>query len=260
LRKSLVGEQFFRITVDGKTTGFLAIEQSEFVWDKRPGVRIAERGWTFEADGRARSLDHVVFLSNDLVNERWKTNASTLVPGAAALPGHLEVSLEEGLRTKDVLLSSQAYAIGQPTVENPALKLPSSYISRGLMRLLPQLVKDLERPRRMAFTTFDHLRTDLVVRVVEIKGQGEPPGDAGRGKVFRIDEREGLASEPSSLYVDEVGRILSTRQGRVTMLHSTRQEMERELGARVDDANRKMSLLESTYSKDEERFRRANGP
>ena len=112
----------------------------------------------------------------------------------------------------------------------------------------------------MAFTTFDHARADLVVRAVELKGAGDLPSGTTRGKVFQIDEREGLASEPSSLYVDQTGKMLYARSGKVVMTPAGREEMERMLGGRVADADRQMTQLEKSYSKEEARFRRGGGP
>jgi hypothetical protein len=223
-------------------------------------VRIAERGWTFEPEGRARSVDSVAFLGNDFSDERWRTRVTTLVPAAAGLAAFLEAGIEEGLRSKDVLVSSQSYSYGRPLVENPALRLPRTYLSRAILRLLPRMVKDLGAPRRMAFTMFDHTRADLVMRIVEIKGAADLPTGAAGTNAFRIDEREGLAAEPSSLYVDATGRLLHAQSGKTTMTPASKEEMERIFGRRVAEADRQISQLEQAYAKDEERFRRGSGP
>jgi hypothetical protein len=108
----------------------------------------------------------------------------------------------------------------------------------------------------MAFTMFDHLRGDLVVRLIEIKGGDSPTGLAVRGKSFLIEDYEGLASEPSQWYVGEDGKILFARHGKTTIKPVEQKELERSMRSRVADADRKIGELEKAYREDEERFRR----
>ena len=169
LKAALIPSQYFRVENEGGE-GFLVVEEGEYVFDQRPGVRVSERGWTFDRDGRAQSFENILFLSLDQQNEKWQTKTTTLVAAEGKQPEHLEGTDEEGLREKDVLLSSQSYALRMPKAENPAVRLPRSYLSRALTRMLPALLQDREKPRRMAFTTFDHLRADLVILLVDIKG------------------------------------------------------------------------------------------
>ncbi|MBI5762380.1 MAG: hypothetical protein HZA51_02515 [Planctomycetes bacterium] len=257
LKKAVSHPFFLRLEMAGKASGFISIESSEYVLDKRPGIRILERGWTFESGGQARSIDNSMFLSWDRQNERWISNHFTLIESSGQAANRLECSLEEGLRIVDRLSSGQSYSCGMPASQNTALKLPKSYLSRALVRLLPRLVDNLATPRRMAFTTFDHLRGDLVIRIVEFKGEcPAPEGAAAKGKVFRIDEQEGLASEPSSIYVDAQGRTVFVKAGRLTMRPAERDALEREMGTRVAESDRKMSEIGSRYAEDQGRFDR----
>lgn len=273
LKKAVVPEEFLKFETDGQTIGFVAIYQAETVWDpspkkdddaqsKRgyPGVRIRERGWTFEKDGRARRLQNSMFISNDLRHERWKTSVTTLVPAAGNRPDYLDVVLEEGLRTDDVLLSNQAYSMDAPAEANPALTMPETYIPRAIIRLLPRLIGDLEAPKKLAFVTFDHAKAGLVARVVECRGEDKTSGVASAHGVYRLDDREGLAADPSQLFVDSNGRTLLVKAGPLTMTPVEGKELEKLFGARIDAAQKRMAELEEAYNKENQRVGRKPVP
>lgn len=256
LKAAIIPRQYFRVET-GSGEGFLVLEESEFALDKQAGVRVSERGWTFDRDGRSQSFQAIMFLGLDQQNEKWQTVTQTLVPAAGAQrPEYLEGTDEQGLRDKDLLLSSQSYALRIPKAENPAVKLPRSYISRALWRMLPALIQDREKARRMAFTTFDHLRADLVVLLVEIKGSVSPPGEAVKDKSFLIEEYEGLASEATRWYVGADGRILLAKRGKTTIRPAEEKELEKAMRGRVAEADRKIAELEKAMREDEQRFQR----
>ncbi|MEK6643411.1 MAG: hypothetical protein AABZ08_05835 [Planctomycetota bacterium] len=256
LKQALVQPYYLRMEMGGRAVGFVAMESSEFVLDKRLGIRMLERGWTFDTGGRARSLDHSMFLALDFQNERWRSNSFTLIEATPQAGGRLECALEEGLRIQDRLSSGQSYACGAPATQNAALKLPKTYLSRVLVRLLPRLVKELDKPRRMAFTTFDHLRGDLVILIADFKGERPLPSGDSKGKTYRIDEYEGLASEASSLFVDAEGKTVFVQAGKTTLRPAEKDELEREMAARVADADRMISEIGQRYSEDQDRFKK----
>jgi len=262
MRKAIIPEQYLKIMLDGAPIGFVRIQQGPGTSKGNDGIRIRERGWTFESDGRIRRLQSNMFVSFDRHSEKWKTSVTTLVPAEGMRPAYIENALEEGLRTQDVLLTSQAYQIGQPVTENPAREVPDTYVARALVRMLPQLIGDLSRPRWLAFVEFDHQRVDMVLRVVELKGVGNPTAGAMRDKAYRIEQREGLAGEPSILYVDEEGRVLMVKAGRLTMLPAKAAALEKLFEARVTAADREMARLEKEYEDRQRRFvprRRSKG-
>lgn len=266
LKKAIVPEEFLKFESEGRAIGFVAVYQSEGSWEPGgtsgaanrgyPGVRIRERGWTFEKDGRARRLQNSMFVSLDLKHERWKTSVTTLVPSSGNRPEYLEIALEEGLRTDDVLLTNQTYSMGAPTEANPALRLPETYISRAIIRLLPRLVDDLAQKKSYAFVTFDHGRAGLVARVIECQGEETASGIASKDGVFRLDDREGLAADPSKLYVDASGRTLLVKTGLLTMTRVEGKEVSRLFADRIDAAQRRMADLEEAYNRDDARVGR----
>ncbi|MFH1417773.1 MAG: hypothetical protein ABII12_05735 [Planctomycetota bacterium] len=264
LRQALVPQQFLQVRLDDRVVGVVSIQQEAYTRERRvgkhvqrePGIRIRERGWTFHEDGRAVRTQTAMFVSSDLLTERWKTSVTTLLPADGAMPPRLENTWEEGLRSGDVLLTSQARSLGEPPKQNEAIRVPKTYISRLFVRLLPRLLDDLAKPRHLAFTTFDHQRTDLIVRVVELKGQDTRPDRRFGGKAYRIDEREGSAGEPSSLFFDETGRLLMIRTGNLTMLSSDRDDLERQFADRIAEAEEEMARLEAAYEQDQQRFRK----
>lgn len=255
IKSALIPSQYFR--VDGGTDeGFMVRETGEYALDKLSGLRVAERGWTFGRDGRAQSFENSMFMSLDQRNEKWQNRTQTLVPAISGRGEYLEGTDEQGLREKDLLLSSQTYALRIPKAENPAVKLPRSYLSRALWKMLPSLLPDRDKPRRMAFTIFDHLRADLVVLVVEVKGTVSPPGEPISGKAFLIEEYEGLASEPTRWFIGADGRILLAKFGKTTIRPAVEKELEKSMRERVAEADRKITALEKAMREDEQRFQR----
>ncbi|QDV91453.1 hypothetical protein RAS2_25520 [Phycisphaerae bacterium RAS2] len=249
LHAALLEDELLRITHSGKTIGFIRVQQVAEPFEKREGVRVRERGWTFEPDGRIRRIQNSTFLSDDLKYERWRTSITTLVPRRSDAPQTLEVVLEEGLRTDRYLLSNQCYDILAPAVENPSLTLPKTFLPRALVRMMPRLVDDPAKKQRLGFTYFDHRKADLVLRVVDFHGPVDsiPEGAVvtGSSRVFQIDEREGLASNPSELFVDDKGRTVLARVGKLTLTPTTAKEMEEMFLSRVTAAESAMTELEA---------------
>ncbi|GMU33376.1 MAG: hypothetical protein AMXMBFR20_12480 [Planctomycetia bacterium] len=254
LRRAIVPEEALQFEYKGKVIGFVLLRQSEDVRDGKPGVAMKERGWTFEADGNARRLQTNMFLSFDLSSESWKTSVTTLVPEQRDRPTYLEVTLEEGLRAGDILLSNQSYSLNQPATENPPTKLPATYISRILARMLPRLVSEISSQKILAFVTFDHSRAGLIAKVVDFKGKSELPTGAARGPVFRVEDRERLAANPSAIFLNEKRQAVLIEAGDLKMTPTTAAAMEKQFGSRIVEAEARMAELEASYNKDAERF------
>jgi len=259
LAKAVRPEEYLEVKIDGESVGVVIIMQGTHTWRNRQGVRIQERGWTFDKSGQVRRLQSTMFLSGDLRDERWKTSVTTLLPAEGDKPERLENAWEEGVREADILLSNQTYRLSEPPQENPSLRLPKTYVPRVLTRLLPRLIGDLSKPAKYVFTAFDHQKAGLTLRIVELKGASELPEGAGPDKVYRIDEREGVA-EPSSLYVDETGRLLFMRSGGLTMRPAPREELEKRFADRIDAAEAAMARLEKQYQESQDRFMKSRPP
>lgn len=254
MRKTIDKESYYRLEIDKKAAGFIRIARGETTEKNRQGLGITERGWTFAEDGSVRRLQTNMFISYDLGMERWKHSLTILFPAVGATSPRLDVAIEEGLRETDVLVSSQLYQFNVPATVNQPVHLPPAYLSRALVRLVPQLLTDLDRPRLLAFAVFDHRRADLVFRFVEIKGRSRLPTGGGPATVYRIDESEGLSGVPASLYVDENGRLLLMESGSLRMSPATRRSLERRYDARMTAAERAMADVERAYRTDQRRF------
>jgi hypothetical protein len=259
LVKAARPEEFLEVKIDGESVGVVIIQQGAHAWRDHPGVRIEERGWTFDKNGQVRRLQSSMFLSGDLRDERWKTSVSTLIPAEGDKPERLENAWEEGVREADILLSNQTYQLSEPPHENPSLRLPKTYVPRVISRLLPRLIGDPSKPARYVFTSFDHQKVGLTLRIVELKGPSEVPEGAGPDKVYRIDEREGVA-EPSSLYVDDTGRLLFMQSGKLTMRPAPREELEKRFADRIDASEAAMARLEKQYQESQDRFMKSRPP
>lgn len=256
MEKAVGPDEFLEIRMEDEPIGAVRVERSEYTWEKRLGLRVRERGWTFEPDGRICRSQTTLFVGYDLRSERWKTSVTTLIPAKGDQPENLENTWEEGLRDGDVLLSSQAFQLGQPATENPALRVPPTYAPRAVVRILPKLLDDLSTERTLGFMVFDHQRAGLVLRTITMKGPSQlPVGASVKGKVFRIEEREGVAAAPSNVYVDDSGRVLRIETGKLALVPVEAKDLEARFGKRVADAEEKMSRLEEQYQTAQERFR-----
>lgn len=259
LESAVIPEQNFRIEVEGKPIGFVAIYETARHDGEGQGasghldVVIRERGWTFNADGRIRRLQSDMSVSFDRRREKWRTSVTTCVPAKDKLPEYLEVALEEGLRVDDMLVSNQSYQLGVPAEENPPLQLPPTYASRVVTRLLPRLVADIAQPQIYAVASFDHARAGLVARVIELKGPAAHPD--GSGECFRVEDREGMAAQPTVLFVDDRGRTQFVEAPGLVMKPADGAELEREFGPRIAEAHGKFAALEARYDDSESRLR-----
>ncbi len=254
VREAMLASQYLRIDVDGQACGYLHLSQEAGRSHGRDGVRVSERSWLFEPGGRVHRTQSNVFVSYDLGGGEWKTSATVLVPASERGRAFIENVLEEGLRSQQMVLSSQAHGLDRPVVQNPALQMPNTYIPRGLMRMLPQLIGDLSRPRRLAFVEFDHQRCDTVVRVVELKGRSDSAAGSAGGETFLIELYESPAGEPSKMHVDRAGRLVSVRIRNTTMVAAPEAALEKRFGRRVAEAGREMARLEEEHDRGARRF------
>ena len=252
-------DETLRIEVDGKPVGFLTLEAVRSEHEGKAGNELRERGWTFDPRGSVQRVQRNLFISDDMHRERWQTSTTVLVPPSGDRPAYLEVAMEEALRSDDLLLSNQSYQLNQPAISNPALKLPKTYMPRAIVRLLPMLAGDVDKPRRMAFTVFDHRIADLLVKIVEFKGPAKLSGKANES-LFRINEQEGAAGEPLSVYVNKDGIVQFARSGRVKMSAWKRKDAEKQFGDRVAKAQAQMDAMERAYQETEQRFGRPAKP
>jgi len=255
LKKAIVPESFYRIEADGKVVGFMAVMEQEIEHDRRPGIEVRERFWTFQPDGVVQRIQTNAFISLDLRNEDWKDSFCTLIPGKGDQPNRMLATLEEAVRVDNTLLSTQAYSLDQGSTANPPFELPPTYLSRPVARMFPRLTSRLDKPRLIALAIFDQSRSDIVMRIVELKGEEAVPGGSKTsGPTYRIDQRDGPASPPSTTYVDENGIVLLIQAGGMTMRPTTRDAVERLFTDRILKAEKAMAAEEAKYNKESGRF------
>jgi hypothetical protein len=255
LHAAISDDLLLRLEIDGKVAGFVRVQQAAGEVKRRPGVQVQERGWMFPPEGGARRLQSNMFIADGLREEEWTTSVSTCFPAKGDLPAYLDASLEEGVRNGEILIASQEYRLGEGVTEKPAIKTPKGYVSRALLRMWPGWLGDLAKPRRLAFTEYDHERAGFVVRLFDVKGVADAPsGVAAKGKLYKVEQREGVAGQMSEWYVDEKGRIVCVKAGNVTMIPAEEKEMEKLFAGRIAEAEREMARLEQEYERAEQRF------
>lgn len=252
IRSCIIPEQTFMIEYQGQPVGCMQIQQAEIMLNKKPGIRVKERGWIFEPDGRVRRIQNSMYISYDLRNEKWKSSITVL---NSANADSLGVQLGEGVRTDNVLLSNQTYDILEPAVTNPAITLPDMYLSRPLAVLLPQLIANAGQSQRLGFIEFDQDKAGVVVKIFETRG--EPQNDRPiKRKQHKISVREGLAGVPEEMIVGDAGQINSRVIGRLRYRAATAKQVEQEFGQRITSADNRMNELEKQYQIEDERFTR----
>lgn len=255
LHGAIIENLLMRLEVDGKPVGFVRVQQAAGEVKRRRGVRVQERGWMFSPDGGARRLQSNMFITDDLREEEWTMSVATYFAAKGDSPAHLDASLEEGVRNGEILIASQEYRLGEGVTEKPAIKTPKGYVSRALLRMWPGWLGDPAKPRRLAFAEYDHQRAGFVLRLFDVKGAAEPPsGAAVKGKVYKVEQREGIAGQVSEWYVDEQGRIVYVKAGNVTMIPAAEKELERLFAGRIAEAEREMARLEQEYERAEQRL------
>lgn len=251
----LVDNEWCVVMYDGgQPIGFLQSSTMDFEYAGRHGLGLLESGWTFLSDGTARYVHNELWLRYDGRAERWQCAAKTLIPAAGDRPAAVDAFVEDGSREDDKLITSQTIGYGQPAENNPTFTLPPSYLPRLAGRLFPRIVGDLVSPRLLAFNEYDTERRGLILRTFELKGALESGGGKSAEQVFRIREREGLATDLADTYVDKFGRLIRSSAGRYT-LKPTRPDAARQLFAsKVDAAEKKVRELEAEYAEGAGRF------
>ena len=125
-----------------------------------------------------------------------------------------------------------------------------------MARMFTRLIGDLDKPRKVAFTAFDHERAGLIFRTFDLKGKAALPTGISRGDTFRIEEREGVMALPSVVFVDAAGRVLYIENGDTTIVPGEKDDLERRFGDRIQKAEGRMAALEAAYRENERRFGR----
>ncbi|MBX3395975.1 MAG: hypothetical protein KF841_11475 [Phycisphaerae bacterium] len=258
LRSSIVPAQFFVFEVAERPVGLLEVYESvcrrKVGTSRVSGVEIFEQSWMFDSPRLARRMQSSAFLGDDMEIEKWQGSATSWMAADGDEPEQFEHGYEEALRDHDVLVSGQSRSFSEAVQQNPAFQVPKTYISRALMRLLPRLVKDMKKPRMMAFVSFDHERVGLVVQVFDFKGPATLPGDSTDRKAYRVEVREGIMAEPTELYFDDDGKLLLLRSRTLSMRPSDLAELKRLFERQVAAGDEAIQRMERLYQQSETRF------
>lgn len=241
LRDKLQPVTHYRVSQGMREVGWLMVTEQPFTDLGVEGVRVVEQGWTFEGDGERQQTIQNIFLSNDLQSESWQHSVVALLPAKPGEPTQLGYAYEEGARERDVLITAQLYAFGQTMVNNPHIKLPEGYCSKLLLRWFARLV-DLSKPATYAFSTFDHQRGALVLRLIEVRGRGLGGG-------VTVIEREGLSGPATEMSYDASGRLLSMSGGGVRLERADAASSMGRWSKQTQQAGADLQVLQTAYRK-----------
>lgn len=258
VQSKLMAEQYFVVEVNESPAGAFESYEREANFrqgsQKYEGIEIYQQSWTFSGSAAVRRDQTRIQTDADQEVEKWSTSAVTWTRPAGDAPEQFENAYQEGLRSLDVLISSQASSLSEAVKTNPPMNLPKTYIPRTLAAMLPRLLKDLDKPRTMAFVTFDHELGTLVQKIVEIKGAVSMPTLTDNGPVFRIDDRIGAAAEPTEFYVDAKGRIIMVKSRYSVLRMSTLDDLKKLFDTRIEQSEEAFSRMEKLFRQSESRF------
>ena len=244
--------QYYKVYLNDREAGCLQVSEEPAIVNKVEGVRIVERGWTFPSNGESQHVTNDLFLSADLSRESWTNRTVTLIPPRGAVPAALGLSLQEGVRQEDRVITSECNEYGVRPTNNEPIKIEREFYGpRLLVRWLPRLV-DLKKPTLYAFTGYDYDREGLVLRTVEVKGGGLGLGGAS----YQVRDREGLWGAPSDMWFDAQGRLLKLSAGPLKMDLSDEATLRSRWESKALKAEADIKVLETEYQKSLIRFKK----
>jgi len=235
------GDIFLQCIQDGKEIGFVHIREQLKTDDLSERLRVRRWAWLFQPDGGITHMRHEMLLAADLSYEEWENRLLVLTPAQANAPRQSGLELDRAIREGNKLLLAYTPELNAPELREKVIEVEKSYASAPWDVLLPRLV-DLKKPELYAFSSYDAGRRGLVLRTFRVVGPSPVQIGGRRIPAFKLEDSEGLIPPIHEIYVDEQGRILRVNlhvSGTLLeMVATTRQALERQYGARIEEAER----------------------
>ncbi|MFO0973417.1 MAG: hypothetical protein U1A27_08280 [Phycisphaerae bacterium] len=245
-------ETWFSISRGVERLGYVQRTVRHSSAGQRDAIAISEQGWTFAADGAARRVFNEMELTTDQRTESWRSATLTLVPARERRPATVDLMAFTGAREGKRIISEQRFGTGGAPEANPTLDAPPTYISRALVRLAPQLLDRLDKPRILAFHQVDDERRGLIPWTIEVAP------DTARSKLgrtlYRIVEREGMVVPIAETYISDKGEVLKISIGDTVLRQASKADLEATFGARVAEAEKSIMALDKESAEYQRHF------
>lgn len=239
---AIVPERWLRVQQNGKDVGYI-YEVAELANDipragrssgladsdqKALGVRVGLRSRFFNADGsrldseswmwvgfdkKQESFSHTTVVTRKDESQTYAsevgvtTSSMKTVPIVSRAPGEIRDSIELVRREiYELLVIYQVKNEGRPDYKQ---ELPPYYVPQALAYLMPRLVPLLE-PKGYLVATYEPNRKSVMTRYVDVL---EPQFATFAGKrqpAIAVEERVGLAGQPTTHYFTPAGEYLAT--------------------------------------------------
>lgn len=252
-------DDYWLVYVAGRAAGFVHAAVRVETYGGQSGLSLRERGWTFDPNRTARRIENDYFVSLYLTSERWQARTTVLRRDAKGAPVAADSEWNDGVREKDrLVVASRTERLGgdaglvQPAAgdvplpgearESEPIRVPPTYASRSIVRLLPRLVRDPKSPRELAFHEYDYESAGLTLRTFEFRGAVES-AEADGPRRFRVIEHEGFVGPPTEAEIDAGGHILLADMRTVRMRRTTAEQCNRRFGRHVRDAEEALRRL-----------------
>jgi len=232
ISKSLVAEQWWRLTRDGQDIGYSYVTEERAKEDGREGVVVSVRSRTMPGPGQQVDVSSRMFISDGWRHESWSHVITTSIDGkteeSAELGlGDLKLSYKVVDAPKDLLsvspdeakepeiLEIQKYAIQVrsrigPTVA-PVLEreLPQEYLPQAVRHLLPRMLP-LEKPGKYMFVTYVSDNRQVMLVYADVQEPREVTIDNRIYMATPVQYRVGLEGVPTTYYIGKDGKYLGS--------------------------------------------------
>lgn len=235
-----VGVHYYITEGESGPTGYFRSQVDRTTKDRKPGLRLRERGWQFSPDQTATMTRTDAFSSFDGKTEFIETETAIVAPAARSnTPDKgISIALDQCVREGDALFSSFSMS-RRPTEQESRspIKIGPVYLPFVWTRLLPTLAG--EKPGEpLGFVVYDPQIRGLATRLVRCVGDRPL---ATENKTYRAyDITEGYAPQPTTLLCEPNGVLHQFAAGGVTVRTATAEEVDRLFKARRDEAEKRL--------------------
>jgi hypothetical protein len=239
--------RYYVIEEQGRGVGYLerrftrqqhSIDDPRVRGGEKDGLRVSERAWRFEPDGRALYWSNEAFSSVDGTTDLYELTRGE-VPPDDGRDQRARIEREEVIRQDNRLLSSvrtsQDLVLPAP---RPPLRLDDTYLGLAWQRVWPTMLGS-EAGAMIGVTIYDAEARTLALLTGRPLGPLAADGDkAEPGLVYEL--QQGFSAAPVRLVTDRRGHMLEMTVGDLTYRLVTPEEIEQRFARPREAAFRKL--------------------
>jgi len=191
LDKIIIPETYLRIRREGLDIGFVGIQEMSGHREGRAGLEICQWNWVFAPDGTLSNNEYNMYMSRDLLQERWEYSSRNLTTLQAGGKRQLLLDMESAFRQNEKLLISYLPEARARKLEEKVLQVEASYAPAPWFTLLPRII-DLQKPELYAFSAYSSIRRGLILRTIRVDGPRTITVANQSIEAIKIEDSEGL--------------------------------------------------------------------